>query len=158
MGHDVLARAADKVWASRDVSCPPSSLVALLLEYLLTAPAVQCRVTPQQAAELAVRWFPRAAPLLWLRAQMSFSAGDYDAAGRLLETLVSMGTTGDYDRSVSFDPRIIGDDAILNLGVCHTRLGDIDKAEACFRKLANSPTRGAEARANIEALRTLKMR
>ena len=87
---------------------------------------------------------------------MYFGLNDFEKAAALLDKLVRMGKSGDYDRSVSFDPRIIGDDALMNLGICHFRMAELDKAEACFTRLLKSPTRVEEACSNLQAIKSLR--
>ena len=64
----------------------------------------------------------------------------------MLRRLLELGRTGGYDRSHRFDPAVVGEDALLNLGACYLQMGRLDEAEACFVQLAASPARGAEAR------------
>ena len=52
----------------------------------------------------------------------AFSREDYEEVEAYLESLVEMGRDRSYDRHISFDPRIIGGDALINLGVCLVRL------------------------------------
>ncbi len=49
------------------------------------------------------------------------------------------------DRSISFAPRITGEDARLNLAVCYAQLGDIRKAIAMLEPLVTSPRLAAAA-------------
>lgn len=139
-GHEVLAEAADKVLAVRTAPQPPTPTVGLLLEYLLTVSSAhsRSRLSPPEAAELALRWFPTSPPLLWRLAERLFGGGDPGRAADLLERLVRCGQTGAYDRSAAFDPSIIGPAAILNLGLCRLRQGDLERAERCFRQVQSA--------------------
>jgi len=56
-----------------------------------------------------------------------------------------MSDSGQYDRMISFNPAILGDDVRLNLGVCYARLGKLKAAEQTFRQLIVSPTRGQQS-------------
>jgi hypothetical protein len=133
----------------------PHPSMALLLEIILQLPdaALTAPWSSDNAAAAAARWFPKAPPLIWLRAQAAFSRHDYATAAELLSTLVQMGHSGDYDRQCSFDPRIIHQDAEINLGVCLVHLGERKTAKRYFRRL--SKTGGASAKAARENLRLL---
>src|SRR5262249_55750577 len=121
-GHEVL-RTATKRMLEPQYDATPLPLASALIEYLMVTPLEksQSPLSTEQLHELAERWFPNAAPLLWLRAQNKFQAQDFEAASRLLERLVRLGKKGIYEKSTSFDPRIIGDDAALNLAACYIR-------------------------------------
>lgn len=139
--------------AARD----PVGGAALLLETLLQFPPD--RLPPGWSASrvqhLAARWYPDAPPLLWFQAQQAFAQGRFTEAESWLRRLVAMGTTHRYDRTASFDPRIIGDDARLNLAGCLVRLNRIGEAREIFGQLAAGSTRKREAEANLRALAAL---
>jgi len=147
-GHGVLAEASELVWAARAAAVAPTPTVASLLEYLLTVAPEQSRSKqlPPQACQLAQRWFPHSPPLLWVQAQRAFQAEAFQEAAGLLEKLVDLGRTGTYDHSAAFNPAIMAESALLNLGRCYLRLGDLDRAERCFTQALASPTHQAEAR------------
>jgi hypothetical protein len=157
-GHAVLRDATKRMLEKQRDNTAPVPLAAALIEYLLVTPPEksQCPLSTEQLHELAERWFPNAAPLLWLRAQSRFQAQDFEAASHLLQRLVRLGKKGTYDKSTSFDPRIIGDDAVLNLAVCYIRLGKLLEAEPLLRRLLASPTLGAQAKQNLDAVRELR--
>ena len=69
---------------------------------------------------------------------------------------MGMGEYQEYDKSISFDPRIIGDDARLNLAVALVRQGQLSKAETHFKHLLCSSDRAAEAKLNLNAIADLK--
>jgi tetratricopeptide (TPR) repeat protein len=150
-GHAVLAEATELTLAAEAAPHAPSPTVAALLEYLLTvAPEQsQSRLTRAQAGALALRWFPTASPLLWLQAEQAFQAGDFAQAAGLLERLIQLGRTGAYDRSAAFDPSIMAEPALLNLGRCYLRLGDRTRAEACFRQVLANPAYVAQAQQGL---------
>ncbi|HKI38794.1 MAG TPA: glycosyltransferase [Gemmataceae bacterium] len=159
-GHAVLAEASELVLTALDATAAPTPTVASLLEYLLTVSPQQSRsrLSPAQARSLALRWFPHSPPLLWQLAHNSFQARDFRDAAALLERNLHLGRTGTYDRSAAFDPTIMGEPALLNLGRCYARLGDLDRAEACFGQLLASPTHQAQARHEYDLLRQLRNR
>src|SRR5262249_2105285 len=111
-----------------------------------------------QAAELARRWFPNCPPLLWALAQRAFEGAAYRDAAELLEHLIHLGRSGTYDRSAAFDPSLMGDLALFNLGNCYLRLGDEDRAEACFTALLTSATHQTQARRGCDAVQALRSR
>jgi tetratricopeptide (TPR) repeat protein len=136
----VLAAAAAQVAAARNAPAAPTTKVQALLEYVLAAPA---ELTPgglsrAQAIALALRWFPASPPLLYKIADLSFQQKDFRRAAGLLERLVQLGQAGNYDRSRPFDPGLIGDDAVLNLAACCRQLGELVRAEQCYRQLLQS--------------------
>ena len=136
-GHAVLAGAAEHLSAARDAAAPPSMKAQVLLEYLLTtaAPKNQARLSREEAADLALRWFASSPTLLYLLAQQAFAAKDVAGAARLLEHLVELGRTGAFDRSRMFAPGLVGEEALINLAVCYRQLGEPDRAVACYQRL-----------------------
>jgi hypothetical protein len=150
-GHAVLAKAEAQILAVKSGPVSPAPEVQQLLEYLLTVSQKQsqCRLDRAEVIELTLRWFPSSPPLLWTIASQCFKAGQFGQAARLLERLIALGRTGSYDKSSGFDPHIIGDDAVMNLGACYWRLNDLPRAEACFRQLLTSPTHQHQASQNL---------
>jgi hypothetical protein len=154
-GHRILAEATERILPRRNEPTAPSPDVQVLLEYLMNvSPAQSCsRLSASEATELALRWFPRSPALLWTIAAQYFQRSAWPQAAQLLERLVECGRTGVYDRSHAFDPLIIGDDAQMNLGACYRQLGDLERAEECFRLLLDSKTRAAAAQEQLTQLR-----
>jgi hypothetical protein len=146
-GHEVMGQAAAQVAALRDLPSPPSMKVQVLLNYVLAAPPERAGTSMayEVARELAVRWFPSSPSVLWTLAEQSFRRKDYaDAADHLLR-LLHLGRSGAYDRSARFDPRILGPEALVNLGACYLQMRKLDEAEACFVQLTNDPQFGHQA-------------
>lgn len=147
-----LTEAAAIVAGARDAPSPPSLKVQVLLNDLLASPPAQ-RSTGESAAslafddvrELSLRWFPASPNLLWTVAEQSFKRRDYAAAAAVLRRLLDLGRSGRYDRSHRFDPRILGEDALMNLGACYLQMRKLDEAEACFVQLTTSQTWGRQA-------------
>jgi hypothetical protein len=146
-GHDVLAQAADQAVAMRDAPAPPSMKVQVLLNYLLATPPEKrtSRVSYEDIRALAVRWFPNSPNLLWSLAEQAFRRRDYADAANHLERLQHLGRTGGYDRSHRFDPAILAEESLINLGACYLQLKRLDEAEACFVQLTTHPRLGVEA-------------
>ncbi len=159
-GHGVLAEAAEQVAAAHAAPVAPSLKVQVLLEYLLTAPPELCRarLSREEARALALRWFPASAPLLYKIAEDCFRKGEYHPAAGLLERLVRLGETGEYDRSRRFDPGLVGDDALVNLAACYRQLGDLAAAEQCYRRLLGSRHFQAQAAEGLAAVQALRQR
>jgi hypothetical protein len=157
-GHRVLARAVEQILPFRDAPVAPLPQVQVLLEYLLTVSPEQSKskLSHQEAWELALRWFPRSPPLLWTKAAQLFQSGNFRQAAPLLATLVEFGATGCFDKTMGFKPSIIGDDALMNLGACLTKLGDLDRAESCFHRLLASASHHAKAQENLAIVRRLR--
>src|SRR5207245_9808580 len=108
--------AGEQLLLLRDAPAASATAVGLLLEYALTVSPAQsrCRLAREEARDLALRWFPQTPPLLWRIAENAFQRGELRTAAGLLERLVQCGQTGFYDRSVGFDPSLIGETALLN--------------------------------------------
>jgi glycosyltransferase involved in cell wall biosynthesis len=157
-GHAVLAEATAQMVAGSDALTPPAPEAQRLLEYLLTVGPQHIRMPLSQGAAraLALRWFPYSPPLIWLLAAQDFQAGNYRRAAELLEWLVRLEETGNYDRSESFDPSILGDNALLNLGACYLQLRELDKAEHCLRPLLQSQAAQARAAQYLEVVQSLR--
>ncbi len=157
---EVLLEASTLLVQHKSDAYPPTGIAAILLNYLMAAhdTAFPDGLTRSDIYDMGSRWFPKSAPLLWAQAQNQFAAEKYESAADSLERLVEAGRTGDYDKMVSFDPRIMGDDAKLNLAVCYIRMAELDKAQRFLTELLSSPSRGSEAKANlavVEQLRTM---
>jgi tetratricopeptide (TPR) repeat protein len=133
---------------------PPAPIVSLLLEELLQLPPEQLPAGfhPELIESLVWRWFPSSAPLLWLLARKAAMAGQFESAEKLLRRLVQMGRDHSYDQWVSFDPRLVGDDAKSNLGACLLRQEKLNEAVSLFKELLASPTHAAQARSNLDAI------
>jgi hypothetical protein len=159
-GHVRLAEAARMVIDDDPQVAVCRGQCAMLLEHTLA-----CRTLPPgfplsrpQARNLALERFPTAIPLLWQAAQDEHRHARFDRCAALLERILNLSETGGYDRTISFSPSIMGDDARLNLGVCLVRLGQLNRAKQCFRALLDSPTRGREAAENLKAIAALRRR
>lgn len=159
-GHGHLRQATELLYNHRDDMVAPSVMAAALLEHLMRlTPAVSHnRFSRSELHALANRWFPNSAPLVWLEAQWYYDQENFTQAAVLLNKLIDLGRQQAYDQSCSFDPRIVGDDAKLNLGVCYMRSAELAKAEKQFGQLLESPTAGAAARENIAIVRDLRRR
>lgn len=157
-GHQVLAEATDQILAVRHAPAPPISSAARLLEYLMTVSPEQSvsRMSREEARHLAMRWFPTSPPLVWRNAMLHYEAKDFQGAGILLEQLVQFGRTGAYDRSASFEPAIIGESALMNLGNCYLQMGLLDQARSCYQQLLDSKTYQARALQNIGVIQRLR--
>jgi hypothetical protein len=156
--HEVLSQAIEQILPHRNAPVPPIMTVQRLLEYVLTTPPEVSRspLSPDEARDLAMRWFPASPPLIWVLAEQAFQAGRARQAAYLLERLIQLGATGAYDRSSAFDPSIIGHAARMNLGACYTRLGELDRAEACFRQLLQHPGSREKAEKNLQVVENLR--
>lgn len=153
-GHEVLRQASALLLQHAQEKDAPMPLVSLLVEYLLQLPAGQLPrgFNPEMVESLVWRWFPDNAPLLWLLARKTATAGQFDDAERLLRRLVEMGRDHSYDQWTSFDPRLVGDDAKSNLGAILVRQGKMSEAASLFKEMLESPTHAAQARSSLEAI------
>jgi hypothetical protein len=148
-GHEVMRLAAREVAANASSPAPPVGSVQDLLAYLVrssqTVPGHESIPRPQ-AAELAIRWFPKSPSLLSIVAEAFFAVGQYQASAAILEQLLQLGQTGSYDSSSVFDPGLLGDDARINLAACYRRLGRTSDAARLYRRLLSSSHYAAQAR------------
>src|SRR5262249_6862555 len=154
----LMAEAAEQLLAARDAPEPPGPTVARLLEYVLTVSPDQSvsRLSRDEARELALRWFPVSPPLLWKIALQDYTAKNFRRAAILLRQLVHFGRTGEYDRSASFDPTIIGESALMNLGNCYLQMGQLEPAQQCYQRLLDSRTYQTGALQNIGVIQRLQ--
>ncbi len=150
-GVELLRKNAVELWQRRAEPTPPLPLSALLLDYLLSAPPNETRLElPQHELEaLALRWFPRSAPFHWHIARRQFERQDFSESRRLMEVLWRMARDQSYDREVSFDERILGDELRLNLGMVCVRLTDLDAAEAHFKAVSTHGLHAEAAQRNL---------
>ena len=156
-GHEVMRDALGLIAQMRANDRAPFSMVELALEYAAYAPATDnLPFTPDEAAELAQRWFPNAAPVIWMRARRAFEKGDYEAAIPILRRMLKMGLTRTYDIEVPFDHAIVADDARLNLGTCLLRIGEIDEAQEVLEAIDPKGLRGEEAAMNLTAIAKIR--
>jgi hypothetical protein len=151
-GHAVLTEAAQVLQHGLGASRPPIPLAAALLEYALSHAPAGFPLSPQIAAATAERWFASSPPLVWRRARWHYSAGQFAEAASLLERLLAMGSAERYDDALSFDRRILGDEARLNLGVCYAKLGKRHEAVRQLRLIQPGGAFSAMAQTNIQRL------
>lgn len=162
-GHAMMQEVLAMVATLRDAPQPPYSILMLALEYAAAfdgrsplPPHAPLLFTADEAIDLADRWFPNAAPTVWMRARREHDHGKFDAAIPLLRRLLSMGRSHAYDLQMPFDPAIVGDDAKLNLGVCLLRQGELDEAEQFFRGIPATSPRYRQSQANLVTLASLR--
>lgn len=153
---DVLAQAAAQLVAHQGDPEPPSPMAASLIEHLLAMPA-QPWIAADLLLLLGARWFPRSVPVLWSAARTHSLHNRWPDAERDLRQLLRLLDTGTHDRYLSFDPRV-QEDARLNLGVALARQAKIDEAERVFEAMTSSTRRGREAKANLDAIRSLRQK
>jgi len=142
-GHAVLARAANDLQARTTDPSPPTPWIGSLIEYLLTVSPEQS-LSPLGRAEarlLAECWFPTTPPVLWAVASERFAAGAYAESAALLERLLQLGRTADYDDPGGFDPDIIGAAAEINYGLCCLHLERWEEAKLSFSRVVDHPAR-----------------
>ncbi|HLJ95660.1 MAG TPA: glycosyltransferase family 2 protein [Gemmataceae bacterium] len=156
--HVVLAEAVEQLLPLRSAPAAPLPEVQRLLEYELTVSPEQSRsrLTREEACNLAQRWFPYSPAMLWRIGEYYFQRNDFRRAAEFLERLDECRRTGVYDRSESFDPAILGELVVLNLGVCYTRLSQLDKAERCFLSLLENPTFRDRAAQNLALVQSMR--
>jgi hypothetical protein len=156
-GEALLTEAAQMVKQQRADALEPGGMLAALLEHVLATDVLPrgFPLSREMASQLALRHFPNSIPLLWQHALQDFKRGRFAACAMQLETIVDLAKTDGYDMRASFDPRIMGDRAILNLGVCYVRLGRLDEARVRFRQLLRSSQCQQQAVANLKAIERL---
>ncbi len=154
----VLGQASANLTQHVNDKNPPTPQTALLLETLLQLPdnELPTGISKAQSCDLAQRWFPRAAPLLWVLAKLDYQQSHFEQAESRLRQLIRMGKEHSYDHAVGFDPHIFGDEAKLNLAVCLTRQTKLDEASAILESLASSPSHRQAAEQNLKAIRKIR--
>lgn len=145
--------------AAVDLDAPrsPLSLAIPLLEIVLGTPAdgLPPRVDHAAAEALAERWYPKSVPLLVARARLAYGRGDLPLAAELGERAVVLWDAGEYDRTISFDPVVVGPELRLNLGVALGNAGRFEEALRRFEEAAADPRFADLARQNIQTIRTV---
>ena len=157
--HTVLAEALENLRPSVKAENPPTPQVALLLETLLQLPESELPtwIKPAQLRELAGRWFPRSAPLLWVLARQDYEQGRFAEAEGRLRRLVQMGKEQSYDKSVGFDPRILAGEAGMNLAACLIRQTKLVEAERILKSLSVNPDYHQAAQQNLSAIKQIRL-
>ncbi len=149
---DVLGAAVGAL----DLDAPraPVSLALALIEIVLSAPegALPPGIDSARAEALAERWYPRSVPLLAHRARLAFGRGDLAGAVELGERALRLWETAAYDRTISFDPSVVGAEFRLNLGVALANVGRLRESLARFEEAAQDPRFAEVARANAAAI------
>lgn len=155
----VLDEAVENLRQHFAANGPPTPQVALLLETLLQLPesGLPAGMTLAQLRELAERWFPRSAPLLWVLAKQDYEQNRFEEAEMRLSQLIQMGKEHSYDRSVGFDPRILGGEAELNLAVCLIRQAKLKEAKEILESLSASEEHRQAAEQNLRAIKRIHM-
>jgi tetratricopeptide (TPR) repeat protein len=156
--RSVLSEATVNLSQYVDDANPPTPQAALLLETLLQLPRKElpAGVSKNKVQELAGRWFGRSGPLLWLLAKQDYEKGRFEKAESRLRQLIEMGRQHSYDRSVGFDPKIFGDEAKLNLGVCLVRQAKLDEAAEILESLVSNNSLGVAAKQNLDAIEKIR--
>ena len=139
------------ILAAADQPAPPTGKVALILEAQIAGRSPKGVATIDRAAAvaLALRWFPHSPPLLWALAGSHFERLEFAEAAAVLARLVDLGEQKAFDRSRPFPPEIVGDQALMNLGACHAKIGNLADARSCFAKLLMSPAYAEDAARNL---------
>jgi hypothetical protein len=158
--HAVMAEAAEQVYAAREAKAAPNVKTQALLAYVMT---VALEVAPRGlsrdlARDLGLRWFPASPRLLHIIAEEAFQRRDFRLAASLLERLLMLGRTGNFDRSHAFDPELIGDRARANLAASYYNLGQGAKAEQCYQPLRANEKYRRIAEQGIAAAQQLQRR
>jgi tetratricopeptide (TPR) repeat protein len=151
-----MAEAAEQVVAAKSAQKPPNVKTQALLAYVLTSPEGTTSMSRATARELALRWFPASPRLMHFIAEDAFQRREFQPATQLLERLLLMGRTGQFDRSHAFDPELLGDRARVNLAACYYNLGEAAKAEQCYRPLLANERYRAQASQGIAAAQQLQ--
>lgn len=154
-GVDLITEAAQFVVDKPEQALANRSMLATLLEHILAAQRLppSFPLSHDAASRLAIDHFPRAVPLLWQLALRAFNARDFGHSAKLLERIIALGETEDYDKGYSFEPEIMRGDAVLNLGVCYANLGKLESARRCFRKLLSDEKHKRQAAKNLKLLK-----
>lgn len=136
----------------------PRGPLLLLLEWVIAGHGVPNDFPLHR--EDAARWarldYGDAPPLVWQFARFAYARGDFEAAAVDLDRLLEFGRTKDYDRTISFDPRIVGDEAALNRAACDLQLGRLEEAERRLKPLLDCPSVAQRAEHNLAEIERLR--
>ena len=147
-----------RTMATVDLGAPrsPLSLAIPLLEIALGTAASELPpgVDHTAAETLAERWYPTSVPLLVARARLAYGRGDLARAAELGERAVVLWDAGEYDRTISFDPIIVGPELRLNLGVALGNAGRLVEAARRFEEAAVDPRFAELAQRNLQTIRS----
>ena len=134
---------------------PPHPLCLPLLEIVFATaePLLPYGIDHALANGLAQRWYPESVPLLVARARIAFGMGDLVTATECGERAIGLWESSSYDRTVSFDPEIVGAELRLNLGVALAKLGRFKEAIARFEEVSSDPQFGSIALQNASAIK-----
>jgi hypothetical protein len=157
-GEPLLVKAADMLRRGAAGAVNGGGMLAALLEHVLACDKLPdgFPLSLSEARRIALERFPDSAPLLWQIARHEFRHNRFERCRQLLEQVLALGQSKTYNRLSSFTPSILGDDALLNLGVCCTQLGQLDRAEQCFQGLLGSRKLAKAAKANLQQVRQLR--
>jgi glycosyltransferase involved in cell wall biosynthesis len=138
---------------------PPLPQVALLIETLLQLSENQLPegFSKPKLRELADKWFPRSAPLIWLLAKQDYEKGRFEQAEYRLRLLIQMGKDHSYDRGAGFDPHIFDQEAQLNLAVCLIRQAKLKEAQQILEPLTKSKKHRLAAEHNLKAIKRIRL-
>ena len=133
----------------------PLPVMLPLLEIALGAPeaVLPSEIRHAGLERLAERWYPLAVPLLVARARLAFGRNDFAAAAELGERAIVAWDSGEYDRTVSFDPAVVGAELRLNVGVALAHAGRLDQALVRLEEAARDPRFAGAAGQNAAAVR-----
>lgn len=153
----LLAESAEALGPHLEDEHPPWPSAALLLETMVQWPADRLPRpwSAKQVRDLVERWYPDAAPLLWLLAGQDFAAGRYQQAADRLRKLIQMGRDHSYDHHSSFDPAIVSGEAQLNLAACLIKLARLPEAKRLLKPLRSHPALRERAIANLQVVESL---
>lgn len=152
LGH--LAEAAAQVMDDARRPGLPRAPFTQLLEWIIAAPQLPAGfpLSRQRAEDWARSAFRDAPPLLWQLARRSFERGDFADSAIQLERLIEIIQNNTYDKLSGFDPKLLGPDPLLNLGVCYTHMGRIEEARRAFEQLLESGSHRESAERNLRLL------
>ena len=134
----------------------PIPLALALLEIALATPEgiLPPGLDHARASALAERWYPRSVPLLIARCRLAFERGDLASAVELGERGISLWESGEYDRTISFDPAVVGAELRLNIGVALAKIGRAEAALSRFEEAAQDHRFAEIAQGNAAAVKT----
>lgn len=116
---------------------PSTRMVAAVFTALLQATPDE-RVQEPRIAQVVFRswkWFPNYPGVLWAIGQVETRRGNAEQALKAFQALQKLSETGNYERTIGFDPQILNIHLWNALGYTASRLGRIDIMELCARRL-----------------------
>lgn len=110
-------------------------VISLYLDHIL--PNLDEESQIDQICDFVMKHFNTNIPVLWALQQYYMQKGNAAIAYQMLKRIEELHRTGTGDRFAGYNPRIVNEALLINLGTLAERFGDKQVAVYCYKKLAN---------------------